>query len=193
MKKREVILDFTSLLDVTLIVIFFFVLFSHLDSEENKAKTEAKVNELEAEIQLAEDREEEANKLIMQKKEEIQIVRDSNKRQGSNVNEMIEFDRGRNLKLILNFVETGWTIRIIQNNSVVEEINSQSFSADALLAAIQRTEYEGEDTIFCDFVFNGSVPGSASAYRAITKGLDEVKKEYRYLYYSETDLSIGED
>ena len=36
MKKRDVILDFTSLLDVTLIVIFFFVLFSHLDSEENK-------------------------------------------------------------------------------------------------------------------------------------------------------------
>ena len=34
MKKRDVILDFTSLLDVTLIVIFFFVIFSHLDTED---------------------------------------------------------------------------------------------------------------------------------------------------------------
>ena len=57
MKKRDVILDFTSLLDVTLIVIFFFVLFSHLDSQENKARTDAKVQELELEIKEAEDRE----------------------------------------------------------------------------------------------------------------------------------------
>ena len=57
MKKRDVILDFTSLLDVTLIVIFFFVIFSHLDTEDNRAKTEAKVAELETAIEEAEERE----------------------------------------------------------------------------------------------------------------------------------------
>ena len=40
MKKRNVILDFTSLLDVTLIVIFFFVMFSYLDIKENRVKAE---------------------------------------------------------------------------------------------------------------------------------------------------------
>ena len=71
MKKRDVILDFTSLLDVTLIVIFFFVLFSHLDSQENKARTDAKVQELEVAIQEAEDRESEADALAKQLENEI--------------------------------------------------------------------------------------------------------------------------
>ncbi|MGO5020539.1 hypothetical protein ACTQ32_12145 [Roseburia faecis] len=74
MRKRDIVLDFTSLLDVTLIVIFFFVLFSHLDEQENKARTESKVQELEVAIQEAEDRESEADKLIEQLENEIAIV-----------------------------------------------------------------------------------------------------------------------
>ena len=71
MKKRDVILDFTSLLDVTLIVIFFFVIFSHLDTEDNRAKTEAKVAELETAIEEAEEREASAEELITQLEKEI--------------------------------------------------------------------------------------------------------------------------
>lgn len=193
MKKREIFLDFTSLLDVTLIVIFFFVLFSHLDSEENKKMTEAKVNELEVAIEEAEDREAYAIELSEQLETEIQIVRDSDERQASNIEEILEYGKSGNIKIILLMQEKGWKIRINCKEEVVAEINSNENVGESLLKAIQKTEYAEEDTVFCDFVFDGSLPGTASAYRKITKGLEQVEEEYKYLYYSETDLSIGEE
>ena len=42
MKKKDILLDFTSLLDVTLILIFFFVIFSHLDNVQSTAQIEDK-------------------------------------------------------------------------------------------------------------------------------------------------------
>lgn len=100
MKKRDVILDFTSLLDVTLIVIFFFVIFSHLDTEDNRAKTEAKVAELETAIEEAEEREASAEELITQLEKEIDIVRDSSARQASNIEEMLKYGKSGNIKII---------------------------------------------------------------------------------------------
>ena len=41
MNKREIILDFTSLLDVIMIILFFFILFSHLETEDAKLALEA--------------------------------------------------------------------------------------------------------------------------------------------------------
>lgn len=193
MKKRDVILDFTSLLDVTLIVIFFFVIFSHLDTEDNKAKTEAKVAELETAIEEAEEREASAEELITQLEKEIDIVRDSSERQASNIEEMLEYGKSGNIKIVLFMQDGGWMIRVNCKEEVLAEITSDLDVGTELKSAIKTAGYSEKDTIFCDFVFDGSLPGTASAYRKITKGLDDVEEIYRYLYYSETDLSIGEE
>lgn len=193
MRKRDVILDFTSLLDVTLIIIFFFVLFSHFESEENKAATEAKMNELEVAVQEAEDREAVANDIIEQLEKEISLVRDSNERQASNIEEMIEYGRSGNIKILLKMRETGGIIQICSKNEVIKEIGLESAVGNEILNAIKTAGYGVDDTVFCDFVFNGSEPGTASAYRKITKGFDEVKDTFNHLYYSETDLSVGEE
>lgn len=193
MKKRDVILDFTSLLDVTLIVIFFFVIFSHLDTEDNRAKTEAKVAELETAIEEAEEREASAEELIAQLEKEIDIVRDSSKRQAANIREILEYGKGGNIKMILLLQDGGWMLRVNCKEEVLAEITLDSDVGTALKTAIKTAGYSEKDTIFCDFVFDGSQPGTATAYRKITKGLDEVEETYRYLYYSQTDLSIGEE
>ena len=122
MKKRDVILDFTSLLDVTLIVIFFFVLFSHLDSQENKNRTDTKVQELEIAIQNAEAREEEANELAKQLESEISIVKEYSDRQASNVSEMLEFNRSENVKIILDMNSDDWSVRVIKGDSVISTV-----------------------------------------------------------------------
>lgn len=193
MKKRDVILDFTSLLDVTLIVIFFFVIFSHLDTEDNRAKTEAKVAELETAIEEAEEREASAEELITQLEKEIDIVRDSSARQASNIKEMLKYGKSGNIKIILVMQDGGWILRVNCKEEVLTEITSDKDIGAELKAAIIAAGYSEKDTIFCDFVFDGSLPGTASAYRKISKGLDDVEEIYRYLYYSETDLSIGEE
>ena len=193
MKKRDIILDFTSLLDITLIVIFFFVLFSHLDSEENKAITEAKVKELEIAMEKADAREAKAEELVEQLEQEIQIVRETDERQAENVDELLSYRKSGNLKMILVMQENGWLVRVQSKQSVVAELDAQAQIGEQLITAIQAAGYDVEDTILCDFIFDGLLPGTASAYRTIKKGLHLVEKEYPFLYYSETDVSIGEE
>lgn len=192
MRKRDIVLDFTSLLDVTLIVIFFFVLFSHLDEQENKARTESKVQELEVAIQEAEDRESEADKLIEQLENEIAIVQDYSERQASNVSEMLEFNRSENIKIILDMDSTKWSVRIIKAENILATIEGKENISNEIKQVLSDAGYDNTKTIFCDLVFDGSLPGTASAYRNITKSIREVSEEYRYMYTSETDLSIGE-
>ena len=191
MKKRDVILDFTSLLDVTLIVIFFFVLFSHLDSQENKNRTDTKVQELEIAIQNAEAREEEANELAKQLESEISIVKEYSDRQASNVSEMLEFNRSENVKIILDMNSDDWSVRVIKGDSVISTVIGSDDIGVELKKALVDAGYDNTKTIFCDFVFDGSLPGTASAYRKVKKGIEDVSNEYKYFYSSETDLSIG--
>ena len=40
MKKRQIILDFTSLLDVIMIILFFFIIFSSLETDNLKKDLE---------------------------------------------------------------------------------------------------------------------------------------------------------
>lgn len=185
------ILDFTSLLDVTLIVIFFFVLFSHLDSQENKARTDAKVQELEVAIQEAEDRESEADALAKQLENEISIVKEYSNRQASNVSEMLEFNRSENIKIILDMNADNWSVRVIKGDLVISTVMGSDNIGIDLKKALVDAGYDNTKTVFCDFVFDGSLPGTASAYRQIKKGIEDVSKEYNYFYSSETDLSIG--
>ena len=193
MKKRDLILDFTSLLDVTLIVIFFFVLFSHLDMETNKAKTEEEIKKYEYATEEANKREEEASNLVAQLDEEIEIVKNSNARTASNVTEMLDFNRNDNLKLILDMNNGSWSIRVICNGELIGRVNKKSDITSDLLVMIQASGIEKDQTILCDFSFDGSEPGTRSAYNAITDAFVKLKKEYHNLYISETDLSIGKE
>ena len=63
MKKKDILLDFTSLLDVTLILIFFFVIFSHFDNVQSTAQIEDKESKLESQINDAAERESQAHEL----------------------------------------------------------------------------------------------------------------------------------
>lgn len=193
MKKRDLILDFTSLLDVTLIVIFFFVLFSHLDMETNKAKTEEEIKKYEYATEEANKREEEASNLVAQLDEEIEIVKNSNARTASNVTEMLDFNRNDNLKLILDMNNGSWSIRVICNGELIGRVYKKSDITSDLLVMIQASGIEKDQTILCDFSFDGSEPGTRSAYNAITDAFVQLKKEYHNLYISETDLSIGKE
>lgn len=193
MRKKEIFLDFTSLLDVTLIVIFFFVMFSNLDAQENKKKTEAKIDELDSSIQMAIDRESEANELIEQLEKELNIVADGNERYGANLKELINFTRSENIKIYLVTENNKWKARVIAKNNMVAVIDITSDCALELEKAVKQADYKSEDTIFCDLIFDGSHAGSALAYRRITNGLDKLSGVYEHLYISETDLSTGEE
>ena len=193
MKTRDIVLDFTSLLDVTLIVIFFFVLFSHLDDQANKALTEEKVKELEEATQQAEMREEEAEELKDRLENEIEIVTESNERQGQNARAIIEYSQGRNFKIFLDMEDGTWKMRIVKDNELVDVIQANERIKDKLVSIFEKYDCNERSTIFCDFFYDGTEPGTKNAYEKISAGLTELRKEYRFLFVSETDRSVGGD
>ena len=59
-RRKEAVLDFTSLLDIVLIILFFFILFSYMETGEAREKAEAAVSEAAAISETADRREAEA-------------------------------------------------------------------------------------------------------------------------------------
>lgn len=193
MKKKDILLDFTSLLDVTLILIFFFVIFSHFDNVQSTAQIEDKESKLESQINVAAERESQAQELKEQLEYEIGIVQDADDRAKDNVEEILEFTKGTNLKLILEMQDGKWTLVVSSKNEVISRIAAGDDVEARLADALESADYAYGDTILCDFVYNGSQAGTVSAYRKITKAMEAIQEEYKYLYYSETDLSVGEE
>ena len=193
MKKKDILLDFTSLLDVTLILIFFFVIFSHFDNVQSTAQIEDKESKLESQINDAAERESQAQELKEQLEYEIGIVQDADDRAQDNVEEILEFTKGTNLKLILEMQDGKWTLVVSSKNEVISRIAAGDDVEARLADALESADYAYGDTILCDFVYNGSQAGTVSAYRKITKAMEAIQEEYKYLYYSETDLSVGEE
>ena len=193
MKKKDILLDFTSLLDVTLILIFFFVIFSHLDNVQSTAQIEDKESQLQSQLNDAAERESQAQELKEQLEYEIGIVQNADDRAKDNVEEILEFTKGTNLKLILEMSDGKWTLVVSSENEVISRIAAGDDVEARLADALESADYAYGDTILCDFVYNGSQAGTVSAYRKITKAMESVQEEYKYLYYSETDLSVGEE
>ena len=60
------------------------------------------------------------------------------------------------------------------------------------MKAFEDAGLTNDNTILCDFVYNGEIPGTHAAYKKVKNGLAAVQHDYNFLYISETDLSIGE-
>ena len=191
MKTRDIFLDFTALLDVTLIVIFFFVLFSHLENEENKMLVDEKVNEYETAIKEVNDREETANDLIKQLEQELEIIRNSDERQAEDAQAILEYRAGKNLKIVLDLEEGSFVVYVNKNKENIAKININSNLSTELLKAMENTGYMKEDTIFCDIVFDGLNKGSNKAYQIMMDALDDMQNKFPNMYYSITNVSIG--
>ncbi|MBR2936875.1 MAG: biopolymer transporter ExbD [Oscillospiraceae bacterium] len=186
MKRKDVLLDFTPLLDVTLILLFFFLLFSTFEVEEAKIK-------LNNQIEAAEQQMQEANSLAEQLKEDLEIVENASNRQASNIEALLEFNRSANVKLILSMKGGNATVKISQGDTIIATTTPDGDLAGIICTALKNAGYTENDTVLCEFILNGSEPGTKIAYQKIKQNLMYVKADFNYFYYSETDISIGED
>ena len=168
------------------------MLFSHLDGQANKARTDEKIQELETAVQQAETREAKAKELEENLQKDLNTVKESNKRQGANINEIISFRSSDNLKLLLDVESDSWKVRIIKNNEMIDMISDSDSFDEKLMKAFEDAGLTNDNTILCDFVYNGEIPGTHAAYKKVKNGLAAVQHDYNFLYISETDLSIGE-
>ncbi|SES98896.1 hypothetical protein SAMN04487771_10037 [[Clostridium] aminophilum] len=187
--KRDVILDFTSLLDVTLIIIFFFVLFSTLDAQNDKEKVRNAVNEANA-------AKVEAEEITEQMKKSIELISSTNEKE--NKKGIIDFKNGDNIKLIVDIGEekdsdghNKWDVRLLRSDTVVGKLSGDDDFEKQLQESMKHSGYEKNDTILCDVILNMDMSGSNRAYRRIEKGLNQLQSTFPHLYFSVTDVSLG--
>lgn len=181
MKKKELILDFTSLLDVTLIIIFFFVIFSHFDSVENKARVEKEVQKLETQN--------------AQLEREIDMVRESSERRAQNVSGQLEFGRSENVKVLMTQKEGTPQATIKKGEELLTTFMLDGESSncyESVKNALKEAGYDKGNTIFCEFIYNGDSPLSYHAYKKVRGALDKIQEEYKTFYISETNVETGE-
>lgn len=204
MNKRNIILDFTSLLDVIMIILFFFILFSHLETEDAKfALQEAQQNAAEREEQ-AEQKLEDAEKLLEEAKqkeeqadEKLNEAELAGERQGENVEAITDFSRNLNIRVKLKMISGGseWSLLVFKGEQQITEIPKGDIGSmsQSFLKALSDMGCAKDDTLLCMYVYDAAQAGTASADRNIQKLFDEVKGQYKHFFYSELDTSLFEE
>ena len=204
MNKREIILDFTSLLDVIMIILFFFILFSHLETEDAKTALQtAEQNAIEREAQAEQKNEEldklleEANQKEQQATEKLNEADLAGERQGKNVEGITDFSRNLNIRVKLKMISgsSKWNLLVFKGEQQIAEIpkgNVNSMS-QSFLKALSDAGCAKDDTLLCVYVYDAAQAGTASADRDIQKVFDEVKEQYKHFFYSELDTSLFEE
>ena len=200
MKVKDIILDFTPLIDIALILLFFFLLFSHMEVSDAKASADLQVQQAQQQMadaqeqmEAAQEKLEYAEGLTGRLEEELEMVENADDRQFSNLQAMLDFHRGANIKLLLSDQDGTLTLTVLQGENRVTAATGSDDLAAAITGALTAAGYARQDTVFCEFILDGSLPGTASAYRQVSTALQRIKADYPYLYYSETDISMGKE
>lgn len=203
--KREVILDFTSLLDVIMLILFFFVIFAQLDTSEAIAKAKTEQAQAEQQIEDAKAEWQAANEAREQANAELEQLEQANALAESIIiSGADDFDRALRLKLMLSCENDSWVIKVNcskQENGEVRyyEINKiddvRNRDASSLAADFDQiiTEYgySKEDAFLCDLLFNSLDSGSNKAKRNTDQMMNILQNKlgYTHLFNSTTDLA----
>ena len=190
MKIREIILDFTSLLDIFMLILFFFILFSHFEVEEAKETASQAMNEAAAISETAESIREQAE-------EELALLDEINHGKAVDLTALLEISRGTLMQSRLMMDASGdfWTLELKRmDDSTKQDIelgmieNTENLSQEIILI-LQKQAYIQEDKIPFLFLYDGTEIGSETACSLVSEAFREVRQTYPHFYCIEIDVS----
>ena len=212
MKKKLIFLDFTSLLDVIMIILFFFIIFSKIETDEYRQGLEEKQNQIavqqaqyqeelesrERELQQNEDKAAEMLETAGSERENAgRLLSEAEKaiaRSGENAEALAEFSENKNIKLSLIMAPDGsdWSISVIVGDKSIREIRKAPVPelTGSLEAVFAERNYSDSDTILIELFYDATEIGTNRAYKDIDRMLKQVRTDYPHCFYSETDRSV---
>lgn len=187
---REIILDFTPLLDVTLIILFYFILFSHMGAAQAQQKADRERADAAAAQTAAAQHMEEAEQLMQQAEFERRVLAEAGGNGAMLEQAVEEYAAGRNIKLLLTMNGKSWTLRVRRGNArdTLAELHSAE-DLSLLTAALRKAEYQKDDIILCELIYDADEDGTNQAYQDVRQILEQVREAFPHIYISETDLS----
>ena len=181
MKIREAILDFTSLLDVIMIILFFFILYSKfdVDSAVDKAKeAEQTYNQLIDEQQ----------KINEKAQMDLERIESADENAAANQKALSSFDKGDFFTFRLEVTEQSdnWTLSISFGKKQLGDVVSKETDdiKGSIRDILEKSGFTTEDTYICILDFDGYQYGTAKAVRKIDDEIEGIQREYPGLYFS---------
>ena len=186
---KELLLDFTPLLDVTMILLFFFVLFSRIGVDNIRQEAAQNMQDAKALHSEASQMMQDAEALQADADSQLAILAEADARAAEAAEAMIAFSRGENYRLRLKMEPDGWVLRIYQGKRIVGALEDSKTFTEDLKESLDRAGWKAADTLLCEFCYEAADPGSRAAYNRVDNALTEIRKQYPHLYISEIDLS----
>lgn len=195
MKRNRIFLDFTSLLDITMIILFWFLI--NFKNTADAIKTEAAEQTAQAQVYAAE-LEEDRKAFELEKEEwrreadnEMEKIREADKNAADNAQALMNFQNGSVLTIKLDIESRKkWIVTIGNGNSKIGEISSDNSSdLTAELTEILNTAgFKSDDVIIGVLMYDSSDTGSYYK-RDFENSIDEVREEYKQFYCSSINIS----
>ena len=216
MKFREIILDFTSLLDVIMIILFWFILNYHNQTVEIQSKAEQAVSEatsIASELQAQQQRDieemskwrEEATAQMSEWQEEIssklEMIENIDEESASNLNALLNFQKGAGIEIVLTVVSNSeWDIRIKSGDNIIGTISaddgydimkesSAPGIASEMIKIFDSVELMANETIIGTFIYDGDSVYSYKSMPTVAKAIEELQKSYKRFYCLEINKS----
>ena len=196
MKLREIILDFTSLLDVIMIILFWFILNYQTETTKIREKANA-AEQAAAEAQLiAEERQQAAQEHWQAADDALNELASIDERQASIQRAIRDFRQGKSLHLKLVSDAHYWYVQVSLGDD--EELG-RIYSEDERLFGAQLNEmlktagFAPDDTIFCVLSYDSTDPGSYDAYKSVTREIRNIQLGNNQFSCTEIDRAVPEE
>lgn len=190
MKIREVILDFTSLLDIIMIILFFFILFTNMDTETAITKAEQKESEYST---LVEEISKEQSDWQEKADKEWSRIEAVDKNAGANQKALSEFDSGSILSLNITQINSGddFTVSITENNKKLIDVKwSDSIDfRDKLLSVLRQLDIDSGKVIISTLTYDGYSLGTEKAVPLVENVVRKLQEHYTNLYFTTINIT----
>lgn len=189
MRKRDVILDFTPLLDVIMIILFYFIIYCGQKVTTATEKQEQKAKAYEDTIATLQEQVDDAAASQAKADELLKHLQEDDAHSASNLQAITQFQAGGYLHLKL---DTYNQVLIIDTQTASQSeiaLGTAQNIADDIKAFLR--DFPKEDTILGIFQYDGSAKDTRSTCKRIEEAFQLVREQYQYLYIAELDTSLG--
>lgn len=195
MKRHKISLDFTALLDITMIILFFFFINFKLSADETKAEAVARAEEANTRIeQLEADRiqfEEEKSEWQKEAERELEKLRRTDKYAADNAQALSDFQNGKILKIELDMTSrSNWKITVCSGEVRIGEIlseDSENIGAE-IVNILGGSGYQRKDVIIGIFIYDPTNIGSGRIPEDFVPKIKEVGGAYENFYCAEVRI-----
>lgn len=203
MKIKELILDFTPLLDITMIILFWFILNSHdqavtiqQQADEKAAAATSLSQELEEQI---ESNRQEMEEWRIEAEQVLESIREADSDAADNMQALLDHMNGASIVMDLVIRSAGdWSLSIRSGDTLLGTTGSDSGMSIVdpgtqdklgreIVRILKEADTDTSQTMICTVLYDGDSLYSGRAKAAIESALTEVRKTYKKMYCSVTD------